>query len=929
MQPFTVNTGNSSALTRTLAVLPAAALMLVAFVAGVLWLAPKASAITPPAIEETSVLDVAATSATFQAKIDPQGNETTYRFEYGTSEAYGASIPAPDGIVGEGSIGVAVSAHAQDLLPSTTYHYRVVAVVASKNETVPSGDATFTTQSAGGELMLPDSRQWELVSPPNKHGALIRPLSHELALIQAAADGNGITYNTNIPTEQSPQGYVENQQVLSERGALALGWSSRDISPPRGSFTGVKSTFDPEYFLFSPDLTSSLIYPEGEDTIEEVDGTTTLLSNQASEQTPYVRREALCDSPTSVSECYQPVLTNKEGFSDVLPGTKFGAHWENEQERTGFVRGVEISGASPDMTHVVLSASLNGQPPGKSWLYEWSAGVPANEAVQVVSVLPESEGGNPTIKATVGEITQNPPGAAGHAISNDGKRIVWDREGVWEGQPGHAIYLRDTARKETVRLDVRQPSVPVGRFPGSLFAIANSDDSRVFFTDFDQDERLTANAGTKEQDLYECRIVEEAGKLKCDLTDLSPASGGESAEVTGVLGASEDGSYVYFAAQGVIGDGVAHGATHGLNLYESHDGTTTFVTALSTEDRLDSGGQAARTARVSPDGRYVAFMSAASLTNYDNRDANSGKPDIEVYLYDSATGRLACVSCNPTGSRPTGVEVEDFNSTVGGAHSEDLVDIIDVDAGSYGPKSWVAANLPGGVNLVSHSSLYQPRALADSGRVFFNSSDALVSQDVNGQEDVYEYEPVGVGSCTSSSQTFHESSGGCTSLVSSGASPEESGFMDASEGGGDVFFLTKSRLASQDFDTGLDVYDAHECSSSAPCVAQPVVAPPCSSGDSCKASPSPQPSIFGAPPSATFVGAGNIAPSPVAGAASPKSLTRAQKLATALTACRHKQRHKRAACEKRARKLYRARAARRRRAMAGVRWAARATGKGR
>lgn len=33
----------------------------------------------------------------------------------------------------------------------------------------------------------------------------------------------------------------------------------------------------------------------------------------------------------------------------------------------------------------------------------------------------------------------------------------------------------------------------------------------------------------------------------------------------------------------------------------------------------------------------------------------------------------------------------------------------------------------------------------DDGRVFFNSFDALVPQDIDGREDVYEWEPEGVG----------------------------------------------------------------------------------------------------------------------------------------------------------------------------------------
>ena len=130
-----------------------------------------------------------------------------------------------------------------------------------------------------------------------------------------------------------------------------------------------------------------------------------------------------------------------------------------------------------------------------------------------------------------------------------------------------------------------------------------------------------------------------------------------------VVGASEDGSIVYFVATGALVEGAEPGKD---NLYaESETGSTwsapRLVAVLSTEDSPTWGqagfyfSPAGLAARVSPNGRFLAFMSARSLTGYDNRDASSGHPDEEVYLYDEATGHLACVSCDPTGARPTGV----------------------------------------------------------------------------------------------------------------------------------------------------------------------------------------------------------------------------------------------------------------------------------
>ena len=168
--------------------------------------AAPALAAGPPVIEEEWSAKVSATGAQLWAKIDPQESETTYRFEYGHTEAYGTSVPIPDGRLGAGSSGVSVSASPIGLSPATTYHYRVVAIVPSSGETLYGADTTFTTQPAGGEFVLPDGRQWELVSPPNKHGAGIEPINGEGGLIQAAAGGGAFTYIAIGPTESNPGG---------------------------------------------------------------------------------------------------------------------------------------------------------------------------------------------------------------------------------------------------------------------------------------------------------------------------------------------------------------------------------------------------------------------------------------------------------------------------------------------------------------------------------------------------------------------------------------------------------------------------------------------------------------------------------------------------------------------------------------------------
>jgi hypothetical protein len=844
-----------------------AVVSLCALAGGLLLVAPVALAVTPPVVEEEAVLDVASTSATFQAKIDPEGSETTYRFEYGTSEAYESSIPLPDGLVGSGSAGVMVSAHPQDLQQSTTYHYRVLALVASRSETVPGSDGTFTTQSAGSDFALPDGRQWELVTPPNKHGAPISPIS-ETGVIQAAEDGGAMTYVTFGPTELEPRGNASAVQVFSKRGVR--GWSSKDIATPHSEVTGIQIGIGFEYRFFSADLSQAVVEPRGP---------FTSLSPEATERTPYIRSDSSCEAMPAT--CYTPLVS----AANVGPGVEFGnEHNTYNTPNPTPIGEAEFVGATPDFSHVAIGSNvaLSGTP-GEKGLYEWGAG-----RLQLVDFLPESEGGAPA----AGFLGTGESDVARHALSDDGSRIFWTRG---EGEQG--LYMRDTVKRETVRIGT------FGKF--SKFQTASSSGSRVFFG-------ADGEGSEESYGLEECDVVEVVGKLVCDATRLAPDLQGD------VLGASEDGSYVYFVSNSVLAADAVSGTCNEqpwnqppsvtCNLYAMHNNgkeweAPKLIAVLSAADYPDWSGNVRfrvgalnhLAARVSPDGRWVAFMSQRGLTGYDTRDAVSGQPDEEVYLYNFQSGTLACASCNPTGARPTGRMYGQHPLLLGGG---DRV---------WSDTTWVAANIPGWTPYSLDRALYQSRYLSDSGRLFFNSGDALVPQDVNGTWDVYEFEPLGVGSCGSASATFSDRSGGCASLISSGSSAEESAFMDASGTGDDVFFLTASRLRSDDVDTAYDIYDAHVCSAGTPCFTPPVSPPPCSTGDSCKAAPSLQPAIFGAPSSSTFAGAGNVVVVPAGPGVVSKALTRAQKLARALRACRKKRQGRRASCERTARKLYGAR----------------------
>jgi hypothetical protein len=778
---------------------------------------------TPAAlIEGPWATNVAGTSVTLAARIDPLGASTEYRFEYGTSTAYGHTL---SGNVGEGEGYVPVGHHIQELEPGTTYHYRVVTTNAFG--TVEGADHTFTTQLAGGQgLSLPDGRAWELVSPPDKGAALIGPVRLEAGVFQAAGDGSGVTYPASQPVGEGAVGYFMPAQILTSRGVA--GWSSQDVSPrvslpPEG--TSAKELNYTEYWpVFSADLSLGLLEPSGSSTTPQSPEATT-------ERTLYLRNSA--------GGKFVPL----ESQANVPPGTKFA------DPNMQFLAG------TPTLDNVIFGTSAVLTPEAKSGqgqnLYEWSAG--GLELVNITPSTPGSPNGTTEPGAYLGSYNGS-EGMSARAISSDGRWVVWVHGDLSSGGGVNQVqlYVRDMVDKKTLRLG--------GNY--ARFETMSADGSKVFFI-----ETKLARGG----DLY---VFDTATGTQTDLT-ANHGAGEQSASVQeAVMGASEDGSYIYFVATGVLANGAVSRADNVYVLHDTGSGwTTTYIATLAGEDaktwRGTSGsGELPKVepdhavepvhlplvaSRVSPNGRYVTFMSERSLTGYDNLDAISGQPDEEVYLYDAVSNRLVCVSCDPTGARPVGVF---DNRSYAEALFVDLQTAWSANEGSG--DHWLAGSIPGWEKGFSHRAAYQPRYLSDSGRLFFNSPDALVPQDTNGLEDVYQYEPAGVGSCTSTSTTFSGRSQGCVSLISSGQSASESMFQDASESGNDVFFTTNSRLAPEDYDTAYDVYDAHVCSATVPCRAAPVRPPPCTSGDSCKAAPSPQPEIFGPAPSATFSGTGNV-----------------------------------------------------------------------
>jgi hypothetical protein len=710
-------------------------------------------------------------------------------------------------------------------------------VAASSASASPCPNEAFRTSYSAA---LPDCRAYELVAQgvqpffttfgeerANVNFESTNVGSEKSTFASEASSASGIAF---FSTFAPPDSTTDGPFYLSSRGPG--GWSTQNLIPPQQ--TEVTDVCLPFIVDWSADLERGVL----------ADGFT--------------------DPDVSTCGADEPELVPGEprGAQNLFirDSTTGAYHLIDQAPLVGASSTAIYQGGSRDLGLVAFSeeSQLTPEAPAGLDYYVWAGG----SLDRLLTILPDGEPTQGAIAYAVrfaATLAKSPTFT--HAVAPNGSRLeftaggnLYSRVNPGAAQSGfdEAGECDEPSRACTFQVDASETSEPGG---GGVFEGSSGEGGEVVF--FSDVNRLTSDstAAAEAPDLYEYDFSKPVGERLTDLTVDSNA--GEHADVLGYVGTSETGlpgDFVYFVATGVLASNENNGggkATSGApNLYLSHGGTSTFIATLSAAEDGCDWENPCMTARVSPNGRYIAFDSLEQLTGFNNLDARTSQPDQQIFLYDAESENLSCASCSPTNAAPT--------SPASIRLPED---------------AFVKVPIPG----------HLQRNVSNTGQVFFDSAGNLLEAARNDVSNVYEYE------------------GGELHLLSSGTAEAPSYFYEASADGQDVYLITAQGLTSASNTAELAIFDA-KVDGGFPEPPPPASSKPCE-GESCSG---PQ-SVAPRPPaisSTSISSSGNLEPT-VSKPPATRSLTSAQKLAKALKSCRAKRnRHKRGVCEAQARKRY-------------------------
>jgi len=660
---------------------------------------------------------------------------------------------------------------------------------------------------------LPDGRIYEQVSPAGKNGneagATTSVFEANIGGIDhygyASPDGDAVLFEGTGPMGESPWGdsiwFVATKNVG--------GWSTRALMPREPQNKSLLQSTEPfRYLVTSQDLSHSLL--------------------EMGEFGPQQTTAAGCGEQ-------QMFLTGSDPFTAGTWVERPSSELADPIESCGNFGGAGAPvGGTPDFSTVYFTVpgtllpadAVRAEHAYEAWgLYEYTEG-----ALRAAGVLPDGQVSEFGAVPAASDHGRNP---AGNEVSENGSRLFFvspdpascepaghnncttDPPELYVHEIGHEraqLVSRDTLLPELSGTPVAAPGgvlkMPnpsrqegdVGAFLGS-FVFASPDGSQAFFQ---STEALTPAAA-------EVSPGTEPKTYDFDITTGSltflPGVQGE------ILATDSDGSHMAFLTP------EAGGQPAQLSLWRAGaaGGTVTPVV------QLPEPGASVPETRISADGSVLVFQTAERLSS----SFNSGGAE-QIYRYDVPANTLVCVSCDPAGVSPRG--------------SAEM-SVLLTDEERNGGNRYFPQPL---------KSMDQRGISSDGDRIFFDSPDPLVPQDVNTNSPEALW---GEGAKETQGRDVYEWENGVVYLISTGQSSRNSYLLDSSENGDDVFFATTQSLVPGDTDGGYDVYDARVPQ---PGEALPPAASPCE-GSTCQGAASAGPPLTPSA-SASFSGAGNLVP---------------------------------------------------------------------
>ena len=501
---------------------------------------------------------------------------------------------------------------------------------------------------------LPDGRSYELVTPPNKNGALISETAIHIAPTEVSEDGKRVI-------APSIQCFAGAEGCNAHRGAVegvpyeftrsASGWVTHSLAPPASALEVS------QWWTVDVNIGAALY-----SALNPVSGREDFYARRPGGELAEIGPLAESSVPAPFNE----IQSNPPGLT-----------------------------ATADMSHVVYQttqkrsfwSSLDSSKDQN--LYEYAGTCGSQIECEAAKPLLVGLAGGPgsSLISTCGTYLARLVGAARNlegSLSADGRTVYFTAEGHdGEECPEEAGVTAPAVNELYARIDGESPeayslliSGPASTgcesalcventtktedFRDASFEGASMDGSRVFFK---SEQQLTDGASEGSQNLYEsvcegCEGVSEAeARVKRRLLDVSEGAGAGGPQVQGAVAVSSDGSHVYFAAAGVLTGGEEdmnhEKAVEGAdNLYVYDEGHVTFVAALASNDEVIERLTKLQIANVTPDGRFLVFTSGRPLTADDTRA--EGEEAAQVFEYDAQTHAMTRVSVGQSGFNSDG-----------------------------------------------------------------------------------------------------------------------------------------------------------------------------------------------------------------------------------------------------------------------------------